>query len=507
MKLNNFNGGLSTRLDPTLVPANEAVLYSNIDNSKGSLTSIKDYLLTSTDISRWFYLFNDIWYSSTNDREYLEYKKKLYWTEQENLPKKVVNNVIKPLGINAPIAALTTVDGGAGSISTSAETLQYMYTYYDSSEGIESAPSPLSTELNLGANKQVDISNIVPSTNPFVDKIRLYRIGADATDFTLLIELDNSITTYTDNIATINAIGTILDTYNNQPPIVGLRYLVEAYGIIFAAKEDGVYYSRIGLPDYWPSSNFISIADTVTGLAVIPDGIVIFTSTKAYLLVGTSSANFRLVNLNTEHGCLNHNSIKTVKNSLLWVSADGLCSLYGSVVTVLTKEKLDRQTFNVINSVIYSEQYMLVLADGTIFIADLRFNKAVVFKTINYLQTDVYNLGVFDNVLYAVINNKVANLDAGQYIDFYYKSPRLTEGDASVTKLYNNIYVNIEGNFIITVYIDGQVVSVNNLNYSGVQELKVPAEKQRGSDIQFEVQGAGILREIEYKVIGRENGR
>jgi hypothetical protein len=222
-----------------------------------------------------------------NNREYIEYKNKLYWTEKQNTPSKVVNGVIKPLGIAAPTEALTSVLNATGSIAVTATAVQYTYTYYDSGEGIESAPAPLSTELTLPTGKSVDLSGFVASTNIFVDKIRLYRVGADATDFTLLIELPVATTTYNDNIPTLSAIGTILTTYTYQTPLSNLRYITEAYGMLFAAIGTSLYYTEIGGPDYWPATNFIPIAETITGIAAIPDGLVIFTYNKAYLLLGT----------------------------------------------------------------------------------------------------------------------------------------------------------------------------------------------------------------------------
>ena len=504
MKLNTFDGGLSTRLDETLIELNEAPVYTNIDSAKGNLTSIKDYLLTGTAIDRWFYKFKSVWYSSINDREYIEYKDKLYWTEKENQPSKVVNGVIKPLGIVGPTVKLTTVQGSAGVLPAS--TVQYMYTYYDSVEGIESAPSPLSDELTITASKQVDLSGFLPSDNIFVDKIRLYRVGVLATDFTLVVELPISTTTYSDNIAALSTIGDILDSYNNQVPVIGLRFIIEAYGILFAAIGSTLYYTRIGLPDAWPALNTIPIAGDITGLVAIPDGIVIYTISKAYLLLGTDDSTFRIILLNPEHGCTSHNSIKVCRNTLLWTSADGICALSGSSITVITKDKLNRITLDVISAVVFNEQYMLTLTDGTVFVNDLRFNKSI-FKVIDFEGADVYNLGVFDNTLYGVIKEQIALMDAGRQIDFYYSSPRITEGDASVTKLYNNIYVNLEGVFIFDVLIDGIKVCRETIEGTGVFEIKVPQEQQRGSDIQFLVQGTGVVREIEYKVVGRNNGR
>lgn len=507
MKINDFSGGLSTRIDPTLIGLNEAVIYTNVDNSRGSLTSIKNYLLQGIPIDRWFYKFKNTWYSSINNREYIEYKNKLYWTEKDNIVSKVNNGLIKPVGIVAPQTKLTTVTNATGSIITTGSTVvQYMYTYYDSSEGIESAPSPVSDELTLNANKSVDISGFVASDNQFADLIRLYRVGANTTDFTLLVELPIYTATYNDNIKTLDAIGDILDAYNNQPPLIGLRYIIEAYGIMFAVKGNNLYYSETGFPDYWPTLNSIPFSADLTGLVAIPDGIVIFTNSKAYILLGTDPTSFRIILLNPEHGCIEHNSIRVVKNTLLWAAADGICALSGNSITVITKEKLNRVTFQIVSTTVYNEQYIVTLLDGTAFIVDVRFNGSV-FKNIKYTLAPIYNIGVFDNVLYGVVNEQLALLDKGELIDFYYMSPLFTEGDASVTKLYNNIYITANGRFIFEVYIDEIKVSSDELIGNQIFEIKVPQEKQRGSNIQFYVQGTGVVREIEYKTVGRENGR
>lgn len=506
MKLNDFSGGLSIRLDPTLIQPNEAITFTNIDNSKGLLSSIANYKLLDTTIGRWFYKFEDSFYGSFLNREYVEYKKKLYITEQQNKPKKVVNGVEKDLGIISPTVKLTSVINATGSIVSSPSTVQYMYTYYDSIEGVESAPSPVSDELAITTGQSVDLSAFETPINTAIDKIRLYRIGANATDFTLLIELPIATTTYNDNIPTLSAIGTILETYSYQPPLTGLRYIIEAYGILFAALGSNLYYTEIALPDAWPSDNIISLPKDITGLASIPDGILIFTLTSSYMLVGGSPEVFRLLPANPEHGCTNHNSIKVVKNSLLWQSVDGICALQGSTITVITKDKLGKISLNSTNAVIYSEQYMLTLEDGSVLVLDFRFGNMQI-KTIKYVDKEILSLGVFDNILYGVIDNKLTLIDSEGEVEFYYTSPELTEGDASVTKLYNNIYVRSNGEFTFEVLIDGISVSSYDLRGNTIHDLKVPQELQRGGSIQFNINGIGRIKEIEYKVQGRDNGR
>lgn len=505
MKIGLFDKGLSIRLDPTLIGVDESVVFTNVDNTSGLLVPAKNYTKTSTSVRAWFYLFNTIWYDSNLERDYVEYKSKLYFTEFSSNAKKVIGDVVKLLGIAAPVSKLTTVQGSAGAIDSEATLVQYMYTYYDSSEGVESAPSPMSDELSLAASKQVDLSGFIPSSNGSVDKIRLYRIGADATDFTLIVELPSSTATYSDNIPTLSAVGTILDTYDNQAPLSGLKFLCQAYGIMFAALGSKVYYTKIGEPDAWPSLNFINASNDVTGIFPIQDGVLIFTRKSMILLTGNSPTTFAITpTLATEHGCNSHKSCKIVKNTPVWSSDDGLCAYQGGGVNVVTKDKLGKVSFNIVNVAVYDETYFACLSDGSLFAMDLRFG--LCFKEYDF-ASDITDLGVFDNVLYCIVDGKVTTLFTGELIAMSYRSGDLTEGDSSVIKLYNNVYVKASGTLTLDVYVDGVLVVTHNITTSDIHDLTVPEDKQRGSSIQFNVSGVGVVKEIEYKVVGRQNGR
>ena len=507
MKLNNFAGGLNINLDPTLLEATEALVYSNIDSAKGALHSINNYTKQGKKLGRWFHKFNSVWYSSINNREYLEYRGALYWTERDNHPKKVVFGIEKKLGISPPSNALTSVINATGTIITGTSvTIQYAYTFYDSTEGVESPPSLFSTELVLDAGESVDLSGFQTSPNTAVDKIRLYRVGALTTDFTLIATLANGTATYNDNISPLDAPGDILESYLYSPPQLGIRYLTEAYGILFAALGNTLVYSAIGLPDAWPAGNTIPVSGDITGLYAVSDGLVIFTKSKTHLLLGSSPETFHLITLSPEHGCLDHLSLAYVRNSLMWISAQGLALLVGGGITIATKDKLGLIKFNPIKAVSYDEQYWLTLEDGSIFIADFRTGRPV-FKYCNFTLANVYNLGVFDNILYGVIDEELVTMHTGEPIALSYTSPRLTEGNATVSKLYNNVYVRADGEFILDIVIDGKKVSSNKLVGDKLHDISVPQEDQRGTDIQFVINGVGVVREIEYKVVGRENGR
>lgn len=98
--------------------------------------------------------------------------------------------------IAAPTTAPTLADGGAGSMT--AGTYKYVYTFYRSTDGWESAPSAQGTITQV-ASRQVSISALQTSTDPQVDKIRIYRTTVGGATFRLLTTINNGTTTYADN--------------------------------------------------------------------------------------------------------------------------------------------------------------------------------------------------------------------------------------------------------------------------------------------------------------------
>lgn len=507
MKINTFDGGLSIRVSDTLILPNESVVHSNIDSTNLLLKSCKDYLNQSTIVGGFFYNYNGVWLSSASERSYVEYKKFLYWTEVGKVPYKFDGFRESFLGITAPLAKLTTVQAnptGSEKISSSSSTLQYVYTYYNNQDGIESAPSPISDELSLAANKVVDITGVVASTDLQVDKIRLYRIGDGITTMTLVKEFDNVAATLRDDVLTLDLIGTILDTYNNQTPDNTFRNLIEAYGIMFASSGSKLRFSEIGKPDYWPAANEINFSSDIKGILLVPNGILVQQLNKTDLLVGTDSSSFRVLPVSTEQGSVSHVSGKLVTNIPVWVSLDGICTYNSGVIQVLSKDKLGKTTLDVVNTVVHDEQYVICLSDGSLLVLDARFG--ISFKKYNF-SGSINNITVYNDELYARIGENLHKLFVGDEISFTYKSPRFTEGEHSVIKLYNNVYVRSNGSFTVKIYIDEELVLTKSITGNKIHDIKVPQEKQRGSDIQFEITGIGTVYEYEYKVVGRDNGR
>lgn len=104
-QVNNFDGGLSLRIDPTLIKVNEAQRLVNVDPNPVVLKSGKSFTATETDILKSFFNFQDSWVSSDNYRDYVEYEDRLYYTEEEQ-GAKVYTDAEYKLGIDKPSSEL-----------------------------------------------------------------------------------------------------------------------------------------------------------------------------------------------------------------------------------------------------------------------------------------------------------------------------------------------------------------------------------------------------------------
>lgn len=497
MQLNQFNGGLSTRLASHLIGANEAIVYTNVDNKYGALAPIKGNTNIGTSLFKSMVNFKATWVSFDNDTDFVEYQDKLYKSDGVNKPMKSSNGVVwQNLGINKPSQAPGVSITAAGNLSG---TMQYTYTYYNSVDATESQPSVYSPDL-VCLNSRVNIT-LVASTDPQVDKIRLYRLGGAITTPIMVVELNNTSQTYEDNIADINLTNVALDSFTNAPAPTGLKYLIEAFSVFFGVLDDKLYYSDTAFPNYWNEFFFIDFPENITGLGLTQNGLLVFTKYKTYIVTGNSPSTLSKYLLNGNQGCILHKSIQYVDNTLMWLSTDGLCISTGGDIQVISRDKLDKLSIVPIASIVYDDVYYLAHTTG-ILVSDFRFGG--VFRAMN---TVAKGFAIYNDTLYACINDLLYSVGTKALTEtMVWKSPEYPDGSISNLKNYKSIYVSSTGSLTFKTYIDKLLVNTTALD-SGSQEIKLPQNRRNGYTIQFEVIGTGTLTEIEYKLEGRQNGK
>lgn len=114
MLVNVFNGGLSTRLAPQMLGLSEAVVYSNIDESRGTLISVKDKVPAGISTEQYAYFFDKEarWLSFPVFTAFVPYNNSLLYCNSLS-SGRIVNGVTYPLGLTPPSTIGTVVGAPA----------------------------------------------------------------------------------------------------------------------------------------------------------------------------------------------------------------------------------------------------------------------------------------------------------------------------------------------------------------------------------------------------------
>ncbi len=627
MKLQQFDGGLSTRLRPQYIGITEGAVYTNIDNSKGSLVPVQGKVeepsITVGNFN-FYYEAKDQWVSSSNEATWVEYKNVLYKADGNQATKFDGINEYN-LGIDAPNTAVTTTaevvpqtpsgvnvnvikdvpglivrteayllvnsdddffanplyftvnsegetsepeefsrvstnglfpaartttstdtrtitisnvtgaDYGAsgikvyrayagyyrliGTLTSSASsivdstddisalplldatkfaklegTYQYRLTYLNNGDGAESGPNSYSSELTVKGF--INVSDIPVSSDPQVDKKKLYRIGGNSTIPTLVTTLDNATTTFYDNVLDVDLLADVLETDLANPAPEGLKYLKEAYAMLWGAVDSKLYYTPIDQPNSWPELYYIDYADTITGIAPVANGVMVMTKYKCYLVTGTGPTTLASQLLRSDQGCIANSSIQVFQGAAIWASTDGLCVSAGGAVTLLTKDKLGKLQLNPVSSCIYDEVYYLVENNGDMLVVDMRYT--TVFKT---LKLGVSHVIVANDVLYGWQDSVMYKLFASDAPEtFEFLSARFTESMVSYVKSYKKFHLYSKGDIIIEVLgEDNSVLARKTFTTTDTHEFQIPSGMQRQEFIQLRVSGTGEVFEIRFE--------
>lgn len=87
MQISSFNGGLNKRVSPYLMQSNEGVKYSNIDTTTGALAPLKENKNLNANIKPNFTYFNNHWVDSDENRDYVKFQEKLFYSNGQTRPQ------------------------------------------------------------------------------------------------------------------------------------------------------------------------------------------------------------------------------------------------------------------------------------------------------------------------------------------------------------------------------------------------------------------------------------
>ncbi|MGE4420573.1 MAG: hypothetical protein AB7D38_12200 [Sulfurimonas sp.] len=382
---------------------------------------------------------------------------------------------------------------------------QYCYTYYRSTDDIESAPSEISDEISTIGNN-ITLTNIVAPTDSSVTAIKIYRVGGDLEVFSLVATVPKTTTTYTDTLSDSDVVDNAesLLTSGTMPPKEDLNCLTLFNSSLFGYNGSILSFSVQGMLDNWNPFYDIEFEEDITGIGPTANGLLVFLRNKTYILTGTSPSDYTKYLLSDTQGCIASVTIQYTKNTLVWLSLDGICASIGGDVQVISEPYLGKLNVEPTCSAFYDNEYYLGTSENTIVVS---FEGDLTFRYLHYIPVGLYYNTTLDK-FYSILNDsKVYILYTGEpYETFHYRTGWLTDGSLTVVKTYKDIYIYSLGEVAVTVFMNGEEVQTYTLE-DGMNQLLLPSKNLLGYYIEFYFTGKGEVLEVEYKVEDRQNGR
>jgi len=138
-------------------------------------------------------------------------------------------------------------------------------------------------------------------------------------------------------------------------------------------KGNTIWFSELGQFDYLPNTNYIILPlqsnDEITNISYFRNSFIIFTKETIYKMSGTFETDtFNVQMVNEYIGCIAPNSVRSINNSLYFLSRQGLYQLVANNYTdgLENVKKLDINIKGLIDidpnyeSMLYDEQYWLI---------------------------------------------------------------------------------------------------------------------------------------------------
>lgn len=358
---NKFMGAIP-RVAPHLLPDGYAQLARSCDLDKGTLRPLRNHstVTTPTKVGTKLtivpYGATPVWFHWLEDVDVVraplagDSLNRVYFTGQ-GAPKATDASIATSGGTNYPMASyalgipapttgpLVGLSGTATSPVDPAtqEERQYVFTYV-SAWGEESPPSPPSTAVTWSPGESCELTSIAapPSGDYNIVAKRIYRTLEG--EFLYVASIDDAATAYTDAVAS-SALGEALPSATWYPPpstLKGLRmhpagFLVGFYGKALAVSEPY-------LPHAWDANKQITVDETIVGIAVFGQNILVATEGTPYVVSGTDPGSLSVERIETGEKCLNKRGMADMGDYVVYPSPVGLVAIGLGVNKVLTEK-------------------------------------------------------------------------------------------------------------------------------------------------------------------------
>ena len=390
-------------------------------------------------------------------------------------------------------AALSVPGGNTPAVGVELRDVfrTYIYTYVTDRDE-ESAPSPaVATPLKIDQNDNVLVEWLAPPVNrPDINRVRIYRnsSGNSSSGFMLIHPLadipvaskyDNtkSNPNYLDNFAD-DRLGEPCPTFNWEMPHSSLKGLVALpNGIMAGFVGNTIYFSEPNIPYAWNPEYAIVVEYEVVGMVAFGQSIFVGTKGNPYVINGADSAGMSAIKLELNQSCVSKRSLRTIGNSVIYASPDGLVLYQNGNASVYTSgiiSKADWQALSpsTINGVEFENRYYAFYSSGCL-VFDLTSG--------SYTKLDLTANAAFSDrtsdTLYILTGTSIKNASAlsgtaltGSYKSRIYRFPQ----PVSFAWLYFDTDTQLSASTTsVKIYRDGTLILTKSLTTN--DPIRLPA--------------------------------
>lgn len=175
------------------------------------------------------------------------------------------------------------------------------------------------------------------------------------------------------------------------------KYIISHKQRLFIANASGarsrIYYSDVGTPETWGALSFIDVGkgdgDTITGLGILLDTLIITKENSVWALSGDSSTNFVLRRVTDEGGSSTMAGFALLRDTLAWMGKDGV-RFFDGVRSALasqniptTLDGLNKRQLAMSAGILWDNSYFLAAPEG----ASLTNSIVLVYDTLRTAWT------------------------------------------------------------------------------------------------------------------------
>jgi hypothetical protein len=250
------------------------------------------------------------------------------------------------MGISSgTVASTLTASTAAGNFSSATE-YEFSYGYKDRDLVVYSNEGPRST-LTPGSTGSI-VVQVPNSTDPQVDAVVVYARNKTAGE-TIRRKISSAVMSSAAS-STLTITSTNWQS-NDEAPTDHNPPGLYSFGVVWknrwwarsATVKNRLHFTQLFQPQSWPTLFYLDIpferGDEIRALLPIGDSLIIFGTTKIFIIVGQTSLDFEVrPTLHADGGAFGHRAVCAVENGIVHVDATGILIFDGATDRLLSQD-------------------------------------------------------------------------------------------------------------------------------------------------------------------------